>query len=109
MLIVDPQRYSISDLCKNVSHIQVWLFTYPFATLKPINLKLGLQIGRKLLIANHLDPAMEILDDVQESIPVNSMEDCCEPEKIHTFQSPGRGWKSLIITVKEYFLTSQCF
>jgi hypothetical protein len=83
-------------------------FHFPFATLKPINLKLGLQIGGKLLIATHLDPAMEILDDVQESIPVNSLENCCDPEKIHTFQSSGEGWNSLIITVKEYFLTSRC-
>jgi hypothetical protein len=38
---------------KNISHIQV-LVTYCFPTL-PIKLKLGLQIGGRLLMATHLD------------------------------------------------------
>jgi hypothetical protein len=103
-----PQRYSVSDLANIFLTSKFGYLLFLLQTLKPINLKLGLQIGGKLLIATLLDPAMEILNDVQESIPVNSLEDCCELEKMHTFQSPGGGWKSLIITVKEYFLTSQC-
>ncbi len=34
MLIVDPQRYSVSDLCKNISQIQVWLFSFSFCNPK---------------------------------------------------------------------------
>jgi hypothetical protein len=39
--------------CKNVSHIPV-LVIY-FFPIRPIKLKLGLQIGGRLLIATHLD------------------------------------------------------
>jgi hypothetical protein len=35
------------------------------------------------------DPALEISDDVQESKPVDPLEDCCDPEKMHRFQIPG--------------------
>jgi hypothetical protein len=35
------------------------------------------------------DPALEILDEVQKSDPAASLEECCDPETIHSFQSTG--------------------
>ncbi len=35
------------------------------------------------------DPALEILDEVQESNPVNPLEDFLDSENGHGFQSPG--------------------
>jgi hypothetical protein len=35
------------------------------------------------------DLALEISDDVQQSKPMDSLEDCCDPEKMHSFQIPG--------------------
>jgi len=50
------QWCSVSDPCENIFHIQV-LVMYSFAT-PPIKLKLGEQIGKGLLIANHLDESL---------------------------------------------------
>ncbi len=36
------------------------------------------------------DSALEILDEVHEPTSVNPLEDYCDPEKLHSFQSPGR-------------------
>ncbi len=35
------------------------------------------------------DLALEILDEVQQENPVDSLEDCCDAEKMYSFQSPG--------------------
>jgi hypothetical protein len=34
-------------------------------------------------------PALEILDEVQQSNAVNPLEDFCAPERMHSFHSPG--------------------
>jgi hypothetical protein len=43
------------------------------------------------------DPALEILDEVDQPNPVNWLEDCWDPEKMHNFsepwRSPGRIYK----------------
>ncbi len=39
------------------------------------------------------DIALEILDEVQQENPVDSLEDFCDPEKMYSFQSPGGGLK----------------
>ncbi len=36
------------------------------------------------------DSALEILDEVHEPTSVNPLEDYCDPEKLHSFQTPGR-------------------
>jgi hypothetical protein len=33
------------------------------------------------------DPVLEILDEVHESNLMDSLKDCCDPEKMHNFQS----------------------
>jgi len=33
-------------------------------------------------------PTLKILDEVQQSNPVNPLEDCCDPGKMHSFQGP---------------------
>jgi hypothetical protein len=38
------------------------------------------------------DPALEILGEVDEPNPVNPLEDCWDPEKLHNFPEP---WKNL--------------
>jgi hypothetical protein len=35
------------------------------------------------------DLALEIFDEVHQENPVDSLEDCCDPEKMCSFQSPG--------------------
>jgi hypothetical protein len=35
------------------------------------------------------DLALEISDHVQQSKPVDSLQDCCDPENMHGFQIPG--------------------
>jgi hypothetical protein len=47
MILEHLQRCSVCETAKNVSHIQV-LITF-------LKLKLGLQIGRRSVIASHLD------------------------------------------------------
>jgi hypothetical protein len=37
----------------------------------------------------YLDLELEILDEVQQSNAVNPLEDFCDPERIHSFHSPG--------------------
>jgi hypothetical protein len=39
-------------------------------------------------------PVLEILDELlQQSNPVNSVEDCCDPGKMHSFHIPGGALK----------------
>ncbi len=53
------------------------------------------QIARFVMIIKHLhwhsvcDHALEILDEVQQSNQMDLLEDCCDPEKMHSLQSPG--------------------
>ncbi len=35
-------------------------------------------------------PALEILDEVRQSNPMNSLDDYCDPDQLHSFQSLGR-------------------
>ncbi len=61
--------------------------TFPFTTLSQFAFKPGHQI----LLLEHLqqcsacDTALEILDEVQQSNPVDSLEDCSDPGKMHSF------------------------
>ncbi len=52
--------------CKNISHIQV-LGIYLLPTLS-IQLKLGLQIGRRLLVATHLDESNYLANQKQGAV-----------------------------------------
>lgn len=38
--------------------------------------------------------ALEILDEVQQSYPVDPLEVYCDPGKMHIFQGPEGAWKS---------------
>jgi hypothetical protein len=57
--------------CENVSHIQIQLFVFPALTIK---LKLGLQIGGRLLIATNLDQSNYLLNHL---ILVNNASSRC--------------------------------
>jgi hypothetical protein len=55
------------------------------------------QIARFVMILKHLhwhsvcDHALEILDEVQQSNQMDSLEDCCDPEKN---AQPSETWRS---------------
>jgi hypothetical protein len=57
--------YSVCGPAKSISHIQV-LVIYSFAT-PPIRLKLGQQIGGRLLITNHLEQITMIAQSENQS------------------------------------------
>jgi hypothetical protein len=48
------------------------------------------------------DPALKILDEVHEYNPVDPLELFWDPEKMHSFESPGAALNSLINRVKSY-------
>jgi hypothetical protein len=66
MILEHLQRCSVCETAKNVSHIQV-LITFFFPT-PPIKLKLRLQIGRRSVIASHLDQSNYVANQKEGEI-----------------------------------------
>ncbi len=54
------------------------------------SISICIQTWASILLLEHLqqcsacDPALEILDEVQQSNPVDSLEDCSDPGKMHS-------------------------
>jgi hypothetical protein len=49
------------------------------------------------------------LDEVQLSNPLDPLEDWYNPQKLHTYQSPGGSLEHPINTVRMDFMTAPCF
>ncbi len=47
-----------------------------------------IKLSERLHQCSVCGPALKILDEVQQSYPVNLLEDCCDPGKMHRFQGP---------------------
>jgi len=60
------QQCSVCNPAKHISHIQV-LVTYSLFSTPPLKLKLGLQIGGRLLTATHLDQSNYLANEKQRA------------------------------------------
>lgn len=66
------------------SHLQLY-FTVSYASCHILQDCYCLHLHR----CSVCGPVLEILDEAQQSNPVNPLKDCCDPEEMHNFQSPG--------------------
>jgi hypothetical protein len=43
-----------------------------------------------MMLTQYVAAALEIMDEVRQSNPMNSLDDYCDPDQLHSFQSLGR-------------------